>query len=153
MPPWKTPTPTEELEVISAPLPVGPIVMWQTAMITKYDLMLIEFTRDGANWTIFQRCKHYSALRMSLREKPESVRFVIIVTDPRNVFTRGIIKVSRDLTEVTHPTYSARAPLELVPRRGWPTHLVTKPNRPPTPQREKKPLIVEVVGSEKMQGR
>ena len=44
--PQKTPIPKEELEAESKPLPVGPIALWQTAMITKYDLMLIEFSRD-----------------------------------------------------------------------------------------------------------
>ena len=43
--PWRTPVPNEELEAVSA-------------MITKYDLMLIEFTSDGTNWTILQRSKH-----------------------------------------------------------------------------------------------
>ena len=33
--PWRMPIPTEELEPASAPLPVGPIVMWQSAMTTK----------------------------------------------------------------------------------------------------------------------
>ena len=58
--PWRMPIPTEELEPAFALLPVGPIVMWQSAMTTKYDMMLIEFSRDGRNWTIVQRSKHYS---------------------------------------------------------------------------------------------
>ena len=42
---------------------------------------------------------------------------MVIVTDPRNVSTRKIIKVSRDIAETTPLTYLARAPLELVPRQ------------------------------------
>ena len=79
---------------------------------------------------------------------------MIIVADPRNVSTREIIKVSRDATEATPLTYLARAPVELVPRPGWSKHLALKPIEPlvmPTPQREKKPLVVEVVERE-MQG-
>ena len=95
--PWSMPIPTEELVPASAPLPVGPIGLWQSAMITKYDLMLIEFTSDGTSWTIVHRSKHYSASK--------SVRFMIIVTDPRNESTREIIKVSRDVTEAAPPSY------------------------------------------------
>ena len=36
---------------------------------------------------------------MFLREKPETVRFMIFVTDPRNECTRKIPKVTRDDTE------------------------------------------------------
>ena len=50
--PWRKPFPTEEFEVESKPLPVGPITLWQAAMITKYDLMMIEFSRDEPSWTI-----------------------------------------------------------------------------------------------------
>ena len=82
-------------------------------MITKYDLMLIEFTGDGMSWTVLQRSKHYSVSRMFLREKQQIVRFMIIVTDPCNVSTREVIKVSREVPEVTHLTCSARAPLEM----------------------------------------
>ena len=121
-------------------------------MITKYDLMLIKFNRDGTSWSILQRYKHYSASRMFLREKPQSVRFMIIVTDARNESTCEIIKVTRDVTETTPLSCLARAPLELVPRPGWTKHLASKPIKPPvlpTPQRQKKPLTVEVVDAEK----
>ena len=105
--PWRVPIATEELEPgPTMPLPVGPLVLWQSAMITKYDLVLIEFSRDGTNWTILQRSKHYSASRMFF----ESVRFIIIVTDPRNESTLEIIKVTRDVTEATPLSYQARAP-------------------------------------------
>ena len=120
-------------------------------MVTKYDLLLIKFSRDGANWTILQRSKHYSASRMFLREKPESVRFMIIVTDSRSESSREIIKVTRDVTEATLLSKMARAPIELVPRLGWTKHLASQPIMPlvlPTPQRQKKPLIVEVVDAE-----
>ena len=100
-------------------------------MITKYDLMLIEFSRDETSWTIMQRSKHYSVSSMFLRERPQSVKFMVILTDPRNVSTREIIKVSRDVTEATPWTYLARAPLELVPRPGWSEHLTSRPSKPP----------------------
>ena len=148
--PWRIPIPTEELEPASAPLPVGPIGLWQSAMITKYDLMLIEFSRDGTNFTMVQRSKHYSTARMFLREKLGNVRFINIVTDPSNE-SREIIKVSRDVPEAPLP-HLARAPIEQVPRPGWSKHLASRPIRPPvlpTPQREKKPLIVEVVVANK----
>ena len=38
---------------------------------------------------------------MVLREKPESAKFMLVVTDPPNVSTRAIIKVSREFTEKT----------------------------------------------------
>ena len=44
------------------------------------------------NWTIMQRSKHYSVSRMVLCEKPETVKFMLIVTDPPIVSTREIIK-------------------------------------------------------------
>ena len=138
--PWRMPIPTEELEPASAPLPVGPIGLWQSAMITKYDLMLIEFNRDGTKWTVLQRSKHCSVSRIFLREKPENVRFMIIVTDTRNESTREIIKVSRNETEATPLSYLARAPIELVPRPCGSKHLASRQIRPPvmpTPQREK----------------
>ena len=94
------------------PLPAGAIVLWQTAMITKYDWILVEFSRDGAHWTIIERSKHYSASRMFLREKPESVRFMILVTDPRNETTREIIQVTRDVTEAIPLSYMTCAPIE-----------------------------------------
>ena len=120
------PTPTVELEPAPAPLPVGPIALWQTAMVTKYEWMLIEFSRDGTSWTIIQRSKYYSVSRMLLREKLVSVNFMnfmVIVTDPRNESTREIIKVSCEVIEIMLLTHVTRAPLELVPRPGWSKHL------------------------------
>ena len=105
-------------------------------MITKYDLMLIEFTSDGASWTIIQRSKHDSVSRMFLREKPQSVRFMIIVTDPCNVSTHEVIKVSREVTEATPLMCAAQAPLEMA---------LSKPLKP-KPQRAKKTLIYKAVG-------
>ena len=70
-------------------------------MITKYDLMMIEFDRDGKNRTITQRRKHYSVTKMILRDRAQSVKFMLIVTEPPNVSTREIIKISREFTEVT----------------------------------------------------
>ena len=141
--PWRKPIPIEEFEVESKALPVGPITLWQAAMITKYDLMMIEFSRDERSWIILQRSKRYSVSRRFLREKLESVKFMVIVTDPRNVSSREIIKVSRDVTEALPLKCLARAPLELVPFQ-----LIKSPVLP-TPRREKKPLIVETVESEK----
>ena len=89
---------------------------------------------------------------MVLREKRASVKFMLSVTDPPNVSTRKIIKASRAFTEITPLSYSARAPLELVPRPGWWKHLTSSPMKPnvlPTPPRENKTLIVETVESEK----
>ena len=57
----------------SVPLPVGPTVMWQSAMITSFDMLMIEFTSDRASWTIIWRDKHSSIARMFVREKPQSV--------------------------------------------------------------------------------
>ena len=82
-------------------------------MITKYDMMLIEFTNDGRSWTVQHRSKPYSVSRMFFREMPQSVRFMIVVTDPCNVSTREVIKVSRGIAEETTLTCSARAPLEM----------------------------------------
>ena len=110
-------------------------------MITKYDLLLIECSRDETSWTIMQRSKRYSVSTMFLREKPESAKFVVIVTDPRNVSTCEVIKVSRDITEATPLTHLARAPLELAPRQP------IEPPVLPTPRREKKSWIVETVES------
>ena len=73
---WIMPTPTVESEPVRA------------AMITKYDLMTIEFDRDGKNWTIMQRSKHYSVSRMVLRDRPQGVKFMRIVTGPPSVSTR-----------------------------------------------------------------
>ena len=60
--PWRIPTPVES-EPVPAPVSVGPIALWRAAMIAKY-LMMIEFDRDGKDWTIMQRSKHYSVSRM-----------------------------------------------------------------------------------------
>ena len=39
---WRVPIPTEDLEPApTMPLPVGPIVLWQSATVTKNNLMLI----------------------------------------------------------------------------------------------------------------
>ena len=61
--------------------------------------MMIEFTSEKAIWTIKQR---------------QSVRFMIIVTDPLNVSTREVIKVSREVTEATPLICASQAPLEMV---------------------------------------
>ena len=87
-------------------------------MNTKYDLMMIEFDRDGKNWTITQRTKHY----MIFRDRPQSVKFMLIVTEPPNASTREVIKSSREFTEVAVLSNGARAPVELVPRQGWLKH-------------------------------
>ena len=108
-------------------------------MITKDDLMMIEFSPDETSWTIQQRSKHYSVARLCLREKPESVKFMVIVTDPRNLSTRVVIEVSRDITEASPWTYWAHAPLELVPLQPM------KPPVLPTSRRDKKRMIVETV--------
>ena len=89
------PTPTVESEPVAAPIPVGPIVLWRKAKVKKYNLLTIEFDRGGKNWTIMRRNKHYSVSSMFLREKPVSVKFMLIVTDLHNVSTREVIKVSR----------------------------------------------------------
>ena len=70
-------------------------------MIAECGLIMIEFDRDGTNWTIMQRFKHYSVFRMVLREQPQGVKFMLIVTDPPILSTREIIKVSREFTRMT----------------------------------------------------
>ena len=70
----------------------------ESAMIKSYDIMVTELTSDRASWTIIQRRKPSSVSRMVLRETPQSVRFMIIVTDPLDVLTHEIIKVSREDT-------------------------------------------------------
>ena len=75
---------------------------------------------------------------MFLREKLESVRFMIIVTDPRTVSTREI-NVSREVTGATPLTCSARALLEMVQSKAI----------GPTPQSTRRPLIVEVADAER----
>ena len=143
--PWRLPTLVES-EPVSTPVSVGPISLWRAAMITKYDLMMVEFDRDGKHWTIMQRSKHYSVSKMVLRDGPQSVKFMLIVADPPNVSTCENIKMSREFLEITAMSYGARAPLELVPCPGWPQHMKSNPTKPPvlpTPRRENKTLIVE----------
>ena len=116
-------------------------------MITKYDLMTIEFDRDGKIWTITQRSKHYSVPRMVLRDRPQSAKLILIVTEPPNVSTREVINVSREFTEVTALSYGARALFELVARQGWLKHAKSIPTKPPssvlpTPRCVNKTLIV-----------
>ena len=111
--PWRKSVPEEELTTKSVPLLLGSIVMRQSAMITSYDMM-IGFTSDRASWNIIRRNKHSSVARMFVREKPQSVRFMIIVTDPLNVSTREVIKVSREVTETIHLICASQAPLEMV---------------------------------------
>ena len=82
-------------------------------MVTKYDLMMIEFDRDGKNWTITQRSKHCSVTRMVLRDGPQRVKFMLFVTEPPKASTREVIKISREFIEVTALSYGARAPIEL----------------------------------------
>ena len=106
--PWRMPTPVGS-EPVPTPVSAGPIALWRAAMITKYDLMMIEFDRDGKNWTITQRSKHHSVTRMILRDRPQSVKFMFIVTDPPNVSTRKVINISREFTEITALSYGARA--------------------------------------------
>ena len=152
--PWKMPSLVES-EPASTPSPVGPVALWRAAMITKFDLTMIKFARDGKNWTITQRCKHYSFTRMILRDRPQGVKnFMLIVTEPPNVSTREVIKISREFTEVTALSYGARAPIELIPRHGWLKHMKSNPTKPPslvlpTPRRVNKTLIVETDESEK----
>ena len=104
-------------------------MMWRSAMNTSYDIMMIEFTGDRASWTINRRSKHSSVARMVLRETPRSVRFMIIVTDPLNVSTQKVIKVSREVTEATLLSCVSQAPLEMV---------LMKPLKP---KPKKKPLF------------
>ena len=116
-------------------------------MITKFDVMMIESDRAGKNWTITQRCKHYSVTRMILCDQPRSVKFMLIVTEPPNVSAREIIRISRELTEALL-SYGARAPIELVPRLEWLKHRKSNPTKPPppvlpTPRLVNKTFIVE----------
>ena len=111
--PWRKSSPAEELTTDSVPLPVGPIAMWQAAMITNYDMM-IEFTSDKASWNILQPTKHTSVAKMFVRDQPQSVRFMILVTDPLNLSQREVIKVTREVTETTPLICSPQAPLEMV---------------------------------------
>ena len=62
--------------------------------------------------------------------------------------TREIIKVSRECTERTLLSCSARASLELVPRPGWLKLVTSSPIKSPvlpTPRRENKTAIVETM--------
>ena len=120
--PWRTPTPVES-EPVSTPSPVGTI----TLAITKDDSMMIEFDRDGKSRTITQRSKHYPFTRMILRDRPQSVKFILIVTEPPNVSTREVIKISREFTEATALSFGASAPVELVPRPGWLKNMKSNP--------------------------
>ena len=52
------------ISVVIAQFPVGPIALWQTAMVMTYDLMLIKVSRDGTNWTIIQQRNHFSVSKM-----------------------------------------------------------------------------------------
>ena len=127
--PWRKSIPAEELTTDSVPLPVGPIAMWEAAMITSYDMMMIEFTSDKASWNILQRTRHTSVARMFVRDQPQSVRFMIIVSDPLNLSQRLVIKVIREVTDTIHLICSPQAPLEMF--------LMT----PLLPRPKKKPLI------------
>ena len=75
---------------------------------------MIEFDRDGKNRTITQRSKHHSVTRTILRDRPQSVKFMLIVTETPNVSTREVIHISREFTDVTALSYGARALVELV---------------------------------------
>ena len=66
-------------------------------MITKYDLMMIDFDRDGKSRTITHRSKRYSVTRKILRDRPQSEKFMLIVTEPPTVSTREVIKISREV--------------------------------------------------------
>ena len=116
--PWRKSNPTEEQTS-----------MWKSAMITSYDMIMIEFTSDKASWNILKRTRHTSVARIFVRDQPQSVRFMSIVTDPWNLSLRGVIKVTREITETTPLTCSPQGPLEMV---------LMKPLSP-TPK--KKPLI------------
>ena len=115
--PWRMPTPVES-KPVATPSPVDPIALWRGAVMTKYDLMMMEFDRDGKNWTITQRGKHHSVSRMILRDRPQSVKFMPIVTEPPSVSTSEVIEISSEFTEVTARSYGARTPIELVPASG-----------------------------------
>ena len=121
--------PAEELTTDSVPLPVGPIAMWHAAMIRSYDMMMIEFTSGKSSWNIIQRTKRSSVARTFVREKPQNVRFMIIVTDPSNVSTREVIQVTREVIKTKPMICSPKAPLEMVLMK------------PLLPRPKKKPLI------------
>ena len=48
-----------------------------------------------------ERSKRYSVARVILRDRPQSVKFMLIATEPPSVSTREITKISREFTEVT----------------------------------------------------
>ena len=75
--------------------------------------MTIEFTNDKSSWNIIQVTKHSSVARMFVREKLQSVRFMVIVTDTLNMSTREVIKVSREVTETLPLICSPQAPPEM----------------------------------------
>ena len=90
--------------------------------------MMIEFTNDKSSWNIIQVTKHSSVARMFVREKPQSVRFMVIVKDPLDMATREVIKVSREFTERVVPLIcSPQAPLEMVLMKP----LMPMPNKKP----------------------
>ena len=78
-------------------------------MITIYDLMMSEFRSCWEELDHTQRSKHYSVTRMILRDRPQSVKIMLIVTEPPNVSTREVIKISREFAEGTALSYGARA--------------------------------------------
>ena len=141
---WRMPTPVES-EPMTAPSPVGPIALWRAAMVTKYDLMIIEFDRDGKNWTITQRNKHYSVTRMILRDRPQNAKFMLVVTEPPNVSTREVIEISNEFTEVTALSYGARALIELVPLQGWLKRVKSNPTKPSSPVLPTLPCVNETL--------
>ena len=76
---------------------------------------------------------------MILRDRPQSVKLMLIVPEPPNVSTREVIKISGEFTEVTALSYGARAPIELVPRQGWLKAMKSRPTTfpvMPAPRRE-----------------
>ena len=103
--PWRETVQTVAVETPQPTLPTGPVVLLQTANVTKYNLILVEFSRDRKNWTVKQRSKHHSASRLFLREKPVSLRIMILARDPDNESTREITKVTRDVSEAVPLSY------------------------------------------------
>ena len=111
--PWRKSIPEEELTTDSVPLPVGPIAMSQSAMITSCDMMMIEFTSDKTSWNIIQGTMHTSVAKKFVRDQPQSVRFMIVVSDPLNLSQREVIKVTREVTETLPLICSPQAPHEM----------------------------------------
>ena len=144
--PWRMPSRVES-EPVPTPVSVGPIALWRAA-ITKYNFFLIEFDHDREELDHHATKQAYSVTRMVLLHRPQSVKFMLIVTEPPNVPTREIIKISREFTEVTAVSYGARAPIELVRRAGCLKHVKSNPTRPPppvlpAPRRVNRTLVVE----------